>query len=99
MIRGSLSVIVFFAGLLACEIVAAQSVAGKIAFKKAVLDTVFRSEGVAVGDFNRDGKADIAAGTVWYEAPDWKMRLAGDKAPEYDPLSYSHAFQTFADDL
>ena len=27
----------------------------------------FRSEGVAVGDFNRDGKADIAAGTVWYK--------------------------------
>ena len=27
------------------------------------------------------------------------MRLTGEKAPEYDPLSYSHAFQTFADDL
>jgi hypothetical protein len=27
------------------------------------------------------------------------MRLTRDKAPEYDPLSYSHAFQTFADDL
>jgi hypothetical protein len=71
----------------------------KIGFKKAVLDTVFRSEGVAVGDFNRDGKADIAAGAVWYEAPEWKMRLTGEKAPEYDPMSYSHAFQTFADDL
>jgi VCBS repeat protein/FG-GAP repeat protein len=71
----------------------------KITFKKTVLDTSFRSEGVAVGDFNRDGKADIAAGTVWYEAPGWKMRLTGEKAPEYDPLSYSHAFQTFADDL
>jgi hypothetical protein len=63
------------------------------------LDEVFRSEGVAVGDFNRDGKPDIAAGTIWYEAPDWKMRLAADKAPVYDPLGYSHAFQTFADDL
>jgi len=79
--------------------VAQTSSSGKISFKKAVLDTVFRSEGVAVGDFNRDGKADIAAGTVWYEAPEWKMRLTGDKAPEYDPMSYSHAFQTFADDL
>jgi len=35
---------------------------------------------------------DIGAGTVWYESPDWKMRLTGDKGPEYDPLSYSHAF-------
>jgi len=70
-----------------------------IRFKRTVLDTVFRAEGVAVGDFNHDGKKDIAAGTVWYEAPDWKMRLTGEKAPEYDPLNYSHAFQTFADDL
>ena len=70
-----------------------------ISFQKTVLDTVFRAEGVAVGDFNKDGRQDIAAGTVWYEAPDWKMRLTGDKAPQYDPLSYSHAFQTFADDL
>jgi VCBS repeat protein/FG-GAP repeat protein len=70
-----------------------------IAFKKAVLDTVFRSEGVAVGDFNKDGKTDIAAGTVWYQAPDWTLHTAGEKAPEYDPLQYSHAFQTFADDL
>src|SRR3954468_16187253 len=73
--------------------------AQELRFKKAVLDTVFRSEGVAVGDFDHDGKRDIAAGTVWYAAPDWKMQLTGEKAPEYDPLSYSHAFQTFADDL
>src|SRR4029453_6760424 len=77
-----------------------QSVGGASnTFKEAVLDTVFRSEGVAVGHFNHDGKKDIAAGTVWYEAPEWKRRLTGDKAPEFDPLNYSHAFQTFADDL
>src|SRR5688572_12979125 len=78
----------------------AQGVPGeRITFKKTILDRLFRSEGVAVGDFNHDGKQDIAAGTVWYAAPDWKMQLTGDTAPEYDPLSYSHAFQTFADDL
>ena len=70
-----------------------------LTFKRTVLDTVFRSEGVAVGDFDHDGKKDIAAGAVWYSAPDWKMQLTGEKAPEYDPLNYSHAFQTFADDL
>ena len=47
----------------------AQAVSGdKISFKKTVLDTTFRSEGVAVGDFNKDGKNDIAAGSVWYRS-------------------------------
>jgi len=100
MTRGSFTRTVF--SLLGCLVAATTAPAqssSNVSFKKAVLDTVFRSEGVAVGDFNKDGKADIAAGTVWYEAPDWNMRLTGDKAPEYDPLGYSHAFQTFADDL
>ena len=79
--------------------VAQESGAGTISFKRTVLDELFRSEGVAVGDFNHDGKNDIAAGYVWYESPQWTLRLTGEKAPEYDPHSYSHAFQTFADDL
>src|SRR5262245_21499044 len=91
--------IALVASLLLALPAAAQNSASAISFKRSVLDTVFRSEGVAVGDFNHDGKQDIAAGTVWYAAPDWKMRLAADTAPVYDPLSYSHAFQTFADDL
>lgn len=77
----------------------AQQPSGKVGFKKTVLDTVFRSEGAAVGDFNKDGKMDVAAGYVWYEAPDWKLRLTGEKAPEYDPHGYSNSFQTFADDV
>ncbi|MCI0361370.1 MAG: VCBS repeat-containing protein [Planctomycetaceae bacterium] len=77
----------------------AQQPSGKVTFKKTVLDTTFRSEGVAVGDFNHDGKRDIAAGTVWYAAPDWKMQLTGEKAPEHNPLAYSRSFQTFAEDL
>ena len=88
-------VVCFFA-----ECAQAQSVSGdRIKFTKTVLDTTFRSEGVAVGDFNKDGKNDIAAGTVWYAAPDWKMHTTGDKAPEHDPMAYSRSFQTFADDL
>lgn len=78
---------------------AQNSPASPISFTRTVLDEHFRSEGVAVGDFNHDGKNDIAAGTVWYESPHWKMRSTGEKIPEYDPLNYSHAFQTFADDL
>jgi hypothetical protein len=77
----------------------AQSPAPSLSFKRTAIDDVFRSEGVAVGDFNKDGHADIAAGTVWYQAPDWKLQFTGEVAPQYNPLRYSHAFQTFADDL
>ena len=71
----------------------------KVRFERNQLDPKFRSEGVAMGDFNKDGKMDLAAGFVWYEAPDWKMHTILDKAPEYEPKGYSNAFCTWADDL
>ena len=71
----------------------------KISFKRTQLDSKFRSEGAAVGDFNHDGKLDISAGSVYYAAPDWKMQVVAEKAEEYDPHGYSHSFCNFADDL
>ncbi len=73
--------------------------ASKIKWKKTTLDAKFRSEGVAIGDFNHDGKLDIAAGSVWYEAPDWKMHSILDQPKEYDPHNYSNSFCCFAEDL
>src|SRR3954454_8574598 len=55
--------------------------ADAVTWKKTVLDPVFRSEGVAVADVNKDGKMDVINGEAWYEAPDWKMhpiRKLGD---------------------
>ncbi len=40
-----------------------------VQFTKIVIDKTFRSEGVGVGDINRDGKLDVMAGEVWYAAP------------------------------
>lgn len=71
----------------------------KISFKRTQLDSKFRSEGTAVGDFNHDGKLDISAGSVYYAAPDWKLQVVAEKAEEYDPHGYSHSFCNFADDL
>jgi hypothetical protein len=102
MIR-SLSLAVAFA-LLGSAVVQAQEKqtdkpAPKVTFKRTQLDGKFRSEGVAVADFNKDGKLDIAAGFVWYEAPEWKMHQLTEKLPEYDPKGYSNAFCCFAEDV
>ncbi len=70
----------------------------KIAWKKTVVDTAFRSEGVGVADFNKDRKLDLFVGDVWYEAPDWKMHVVRRHQP-YDPKDYSEAFGCFADDF
>ena len=32
----------------------------------------FRSEACGVADFNKDGRLDIVAGPIWYEAPTWR---------------------------
>src|SRR5262245_24097778 len=84
----------------------AQEKKTNITWKKTVVDKVFRSEGVAVADVNKDGKLDIIVGDVWYEAPDWKMHaIRKDKRkpqldPQpWDPAAYSESFCCFVDDF
>jgi len=71
----------------------------EVRFTKTVLDTTFRAEGAAAADVNHDGKMDVLAGDVWYEAPDWTMHEVR-KAGAYDAAKgYSQCFQNFADDV
>jgi hypothetical protein len=70
-----------------------------ITWKKTILDPVFRSEGVAIADVNRDGKMDVLNGEAWYEAPAWKMHEI-QPLGKYDPLKgYSHTFCCWTEDL
>ena len=43
-------------------------------FKKVQLTDHFWAEGANYGDFNHDGKMDVASGPYWYEGPDFKKR-------------------------
>lgn len=77
------------------------SVQPKITWKKVVLDTKFRSEGIAIIDVNKDGKADLFVGDYWYEAPDWKRHeVRKARMPDgYDPVRYSEGFACFVGDF
>lgn len=69
-----------------------------VAFKKYTLTNDFISEGVAVADVNKDGRADVLAGTHWFEAPGWKKRdLAIPR--KFKTTEYSNAFLHFTSDI
>ena len=74
-------------------------------WQRIKLDVRFRSEGVAVADFNNDGRNDIVAGDVWYEAPE-KLGQDGWKIHEIRPVGnfvagqgYSNSFCNYAYDV
>lgn len=79
----------------------AEDTAAPVRWRKTVLDTAFRSEGVAIADINQDRRTDVIVGDYWYEAPDWKKHEIrtpitgqGDGAS-----SYSEAFSCFTGDF
>jgi HEAT repeat protein len=70
-----------------------------VTFRRNKLDSAFRSEGVCVADFNRDGWPDIATGNILYLGPDWKPQPMLTAAKEYNPKEYSNEFYCFISDV
>ncbi len=71
----------------------------EVGFQKIVVDETFRSEGVAVGDVNHDGKMDIMVGDLWYEAPDWKVHEIRTVGKYIAARGYSKCFNCFSSDV
>lgn len=78
---------------------AAEQGGANVSFRRVQIDPVFRAEGVAVADFNGDGQGDVAAGSVYYAGPDWKMHSILAEPKAFSPKQYSDAFCCFAEDL
>lgn len=57
-------------------------------FRKIRLTPEFWAEGAHVGDFNRDGKLDVAYGPFWFAGPDFQARH------EYRPATNSFTVKT-----
>ena len=90
-------------GCVVCVVLAGTSgtalAAGEVRFEKIVVDKTFRAEGVAVGDVNHDGKTDVLAGDVWYEAPAWKVHEIRKPQTYVAAKGYSRCFANFAWDV
>lgn len=85
--------------ILTCLATLAFTTSDAVSFEKVVLDRRFVSEGVAVADVNRDGKLDVLAGNVWYEAPGWRPHEIAPVPVLKPETQYSNCFHCWAADL
>jgi len=70
-----------------------------VRFKKIILTKDFISEGVTVGDVNKDGLMDVMAGSFWFEAPDWKRHEIA-KGLIFNPdTTFSNSFLNYSMDV
>ncbi len=84
---------------LAFLVLASTGSAAEPEWQRVQIDARFRSEGVAIADINNDGKPDIVAGDVWYEAPDWVMHEIRPVGDYPVGAGYSQSFCNWAYDI
>lgn len=86
-----------------CAIIAAFSADEKspqpVVFEKRQLSDVFYAEGATTGDFNKDGKKDVAIGPFWYEGPAFETKHEIYPPVSFEPKTYSDNFLTFTGDI
>lgn len=81
-ISSILPLMLFLPSVVSGQLMKNRNPADDLPFKKHILSTDFVSEGVAVGDVNKDGLIDVLAGPWWFEAPNW------EKHEIYEPKLY-----------
>ena len=91
--------------LIACALAGfcaeARSQDGPVQFRKQRLNPQFYSEGITVGDFNRDQVPDIAAGPYYYPGPDFAAKIAfrTPRATPFDTSGDSDCYSLFPFDF
>lgn len=78
---------------------AATSQSAEPQFERVQLSSEFYSEGGTFGDYNGDGKGDVAVGPFIYWGPSFEKKSRYYEGPAIDPIGYSENFLMYSDDV